>query len=73
LGVFFVLKGFCVAKLSFNEKHSIESLFGSGSGYVLDFTDRTFQEFFQEFNIDIESPIYHDSDSRKSKGKRLKQ
>lgn len=34
-----------MADLSFLEKQSIESFFGLQGGYVLDFTNRTFQEF----------------------------
>lgn len=42
------------------EKRRIESLFGMQSGYVLDFTDRTFAEFFRDtVNIDIYSTRYN--------------
>jgi hypothetical protein len=34
-----------MADLSNSEKRSLERLFGMSSGYVLDFTDRTFEEF----------------------------
>lgn len=37
-----------MSDLSFLEKGSFESLFGMGSGYVLDFSDRTFQEYIGE-------------------------
>jgi hypothetical protein len=34
-----------MSDLSFLEKHALEKLLGMGSGYVLNFSDRTFQEF----------------------------
>ena len=34
-----------MANLTYFEKKKIEELFGMGSGYVLDFSNRTFQEF----------------------------
>ena len=34
-----------MSDLTFLEKKDLEKLFDMGSGYVLDFTDRTFQEF----------------------------
>jgi hypothetical protein len=34
-----------MANLTFLEKNKLEKLFGMGSGYVLNFTDRTFREF----------------------------
>lgn len=42
-----------------------------GPGYVLDFSDRTFSQFFaSEFDIDIDDPRYADTGG--SKGKRLR-
>ncbi len=41
-------------KLSFIEKNKFEKLFGMKSGYVMDFSDRTFQEFIGDaIGIDI--------------------
>jgi hypothetical protein len=37
-----------MADLNFTEKRAIEQCFGMGSGYVLDFSDRTFNEFIQD-------------------------
>jgi hypothetical protein len=37
-----------MADLSFTERRQIEQAFGMGSGYVLDFSNRTFEEFIQE-------------------------
>jgi len=43
-----------MAKMDFIEKDYFERLFGMASGYVLDFTNRTFQEFvFDAIKIDI--------------------
>lgn len=43
-----------MAKLDFIEKEYFEQLFGMGSGYVLDFSNRTFQEFiYSIMQIDI--------------------
>lgn len=43
-----------MAKMDFIEKDYFERLFGMGSGYVLDFTNRAFQEFvFDVMKIDI--------------------
>ncbi|ULH30889.1 restriction endonuclease [Leptospira weilii] len=43
-----------MASLSFIEKQKIEILFGMSSGYVLNFTNRTFQEFILDcLKIDI--------------------
>ena len=47
-----------MANLKFNEKQIFEKLFDDG-GYVLDFTNRSFEEFFQDFKIDIFSEKYN--------------
>lgn len=49
----------------------IEELFDMGSGYVLDFSDRTFAIFFaEELNVDIDDPAY--AVDGRSKAKRLR-
>src|SRR5216684_1165525 len=49
----------------------IDDLFEMGSGYVLNFSDRTFAHFFaEELNIDINDPVY--AQSGISKAKRLR-
>jgi hypothetical protein len=49
----------------------IDDLFGMGGGYVLDFTDRTFAEFFsEELSVDIDDLKY--SVEGTSKAKRLR-
>ena len=58
-----------MANLKFNQKQLFEKIFDKG-GYVLDFTDRTFAEFFSDFNINIEENKYHKYG--RSKMKRLR-
>jgi hypothetical protein len=41
-----------------------------GSGYVLDFTDRSFATFFREHGVDIDAPVYKADGT--SKAKRLR-
>ena len=52
-----------MANLNFNQKQFFEKLLqDSSAGYVLNFSDRTFSEFFQDLimNIDmIEQPLYN--------------
>jgi hypothetical protein len=51
------------------EKRYFEELFGMRSGYVLDFTDRTFSEFFRStIQLNIDDPKY----GATSKAKRLR-
>lgn len=53
------------------EKKVFEDLYGMASGYVLDFTNNTFAEFFRETaNIDIYAPKYDFNGD--SKAKRLR-
>jgi len=40
------------------EKRYLEKILGMGRGYVLDYTDATFAEFFEHHNIDIHSQKY---------------
>lgn len=49
----------------------LDDLFAMGGGYVLNFSDRTFSQFFAgELNCDIDDPSY--ASGGKSKGKRLR-
>lgn len=49
----------------------LDDLFEMGGGYVLNFSDRTFAQFFaEELNIDIDDPIYAVNGG--SKGKRMR-
>lgn len=49
-----------MAELTFSEKTKFETFFGMKSGYVLDFSDRTFQEFVGDATgIDINQEKYY--------------
>jgi hypothetical protein len=53
------------------DKDQFESLFGMSSGYVLEFSDRTFAAFFREtVNVDIDEAKYQQTGT--SKAKRLR-
>lgn len=60
-----------MSSLNYNDKRLLEELLRMGDGYVLDFTDRTFAEFFDDFGIDIDSTKYH-RPYGPSKAKRLR-
>ena len=47
-----------MSTLTPGEKGKLENLFGMRSGYVLDFSNNSFEEFFQYFDIDIYSTRY---------------
>lgn len=53
-----------MANLKFNEKNLFEKLFNN-SGYVLDFSNRTFAEFFNDFSIEIFSEKYNKNSGSK--------
>lgn len=60
-----------MAKLAFYESRTVEEFLDMGSGYVLDFSDRTFREIIGSIvNIDIDDPKYKTSGT--SKAKRLR-
>jgi hypothetical protein len=49
-----------MSDLTFKEKSLLEKLFGMQTGYVLDFSDRTYQDFIGEaLGIDIFNPKYN--------------
>lgn len=52
------------------ELRSIETVLKMGGGYVLDFSDRTFTMFFEEFGVDIDDSRYCEHGG--SKAKRLR-
>jgi len=56
-----------MSKLEFVEKNRLETLFGMKGGYVLDFSDRSFAEFFVDFNIDIHDDKYCEQGTSKAK------
>tara|TARA_R110000868_G_scaffold221718_1_gene473478 strand:+ start:43 stop:873 length:831 start_codon:yes stop_codon:yes gene_type:complete len=49
------------------DKRYLEKLFGMQSGYVLDFSDATFHEFFRRHNIDIHGQRYQTYGTSKAK------
>ena len=56
-----------MADLTIVEKTNLEKLFGMESGYVLDFTDRTFREFIAEsVGQDIFDKKYHQASGSKA-------
>jgi hypothetical protein len=64
--------GFCpMSNIRTIDMMFVDDLFEMGGGYVLNFSDRTFAQFFaEELNIDIDDPLY--SKNGTSKGKRLR-
>jgi len=49
-----------MADLKFQERKYLEKLMGMGSGYVLDFSNRTFREFVHDtVKIDIDEAKYY--------------
>lgn len=60
-----------MSDLTSSEKRRLEKLFDMGGGYVLNFSDRTFREFFEDIaKLDIDQEKYHEQGS--SKAKRLR-
>ena len=56
-----------MSNLTYNEKMTFEKAFGMKSGYVLDFSDRTFREFIRDsVNRDIDDPRYHYASNSKA-------
>lgn len=47
-----------MSSLTAGERRYFEKLFGMASGYVLDFTDRTFGQLFNSHAIDIHGDVY---------------
>ena len=47
-----------MSTLTETEKRYLEKILGMGGGYVLDYNNSTYGEFFQRFGIDIHSPKY---------------
>lgn len=56
-----------MSSLSASDKLYFEKLLGMGSGWVLDFTDATFAEFFRAHSIDIHSTKYQANGASKAK------
>lgn len=47
-----------MSDLSGSERRKLEKLLGMGSGYVLNFSDRTFGDFFSEYRVEIDAERY---------------
>lgn len=56
-----------MSSLTDTEKRYFESLFGMSGGYVLDYTDQTFAEFFKRHRIAIHDSKYQTYGSSKAK------
>ena len=44
-----------MSDLSGSERRKLEKLLGMGGGYVLNFSDRTFGDFFDEYRVEIDA------------------
>jgi len=56
-----------MAEITYIEKTNIERFLGMGTGYVMDFSDRTFQEFVHEYTgLDINDKKYHYASNSKA-------
>lgn len=61
-----------MSDLTFVEKTTIENFLKMGSGYVMDFTDRTFREFIIEsIGLDIDDPKFHNASNSKANRLRM--
>jgi hypothetical protein len=55
-----------MSDLTRSERRKLENLFDMGSGYVLNFSDRTFREFFDEYRIEIDAAQYRTGGNSKA-------
>lgn len=55
-----------MAEITIFERRTLERLFDMGSGYVLNFSDRTFGEFFMDYQVDIDADKYRQSGTSKA-------
>jgi len=56
-----------MSSLTDTEKRYLEKLFGMQTGYVLDYSDATFGEFFNRHKVDIHSAVYQTYGTSKAK------
>ena len=49
------------------ERRKLEKLLGMGSGYVLNFSDRTYAEFFIDYRVEIDAVQYRTGGDSKAK------
>lgn len=47
-----------MSDLTSSERRKLEKLLGMGSCYVLNFSDRTFGDFFDEYWVEIDAEHY---------------
>lgn len=59
-----------MSSLTGADKQILEAVFGMKNGYVLDFSDPAFADFFNSYGVDIHSTQYQDKGT--SKAKRLR-
>lgn len=60
-----------MSSLKFREKNLLENFLEMGGGYVLNFSDRTFADFFRDFAVDIDDTPYIEGHSG-SKANRMR-
>ena len=65
------LHGHCVANLTLSDQEYLEHVLGMHRGYVLKFTDATFERLFHKHGIDIHSPRYYDYGTSKANEMRV--
>lgn len=56
-----------MSSLTAAERRKLEQLFGMGGGYVLDFTDATYCDFFRDHGVDIVARRFHINGTSKAK------
>lgn len=56
-----------MSNLKENDRRKLEELLNMKSGYVLDFTDRTFGDFFRDYGINIDEKHYQQRGTSKAK------
>lgn len=56
-----------MSSLTTAEKRYLEKILNMSGGFVLDFTDATFEDFFRQYRIDIHSRRYQSSGTSKAK------
>jgi len=60
-----------MADLTGHERRKLEKLLGMGSGYVMNFSDRTFGDFFDEYRVEIDAERYRAGGSSKANRMRM--
>lgn len=60
-----------MSNLTRHERSLLEKVFDMKDGYILDFSNRTFANFFDEYRIDIDAQCYHANGSSKANRMRM--